>query len=112
MSTARVAIVTGAAQGIGRAIALRLADDGFDIGLNDIALNEEKLNDLAGEIEARGRHAYVTIADVSLESEVKPMVHHVVENLGGLDVVRSMSRRHLLGSCRIDGRERWHCSGL
>lgn len=84
-----VALVTGAAQGIGRAIALRLADDGYDIAVNDIASNAEKLGTVEGEIKAKGRRTYVGVADVSIENEVKAMIDAVVQALGGLNVVSS-----------------------
>jgi len=50
-----VALVTGAAKGIGRAIALRLAVDGFDVAINDIPSNKHNLDSLAGEIAEKGR---------------------------------------------------------
>lgn len=86
MST-RVALVTGSAQGIGRAISLRLATDGLDIAVNDISTNKQALESLVEEIEAKGRKACMVLADVSKEQEVKAMVVKVVEDLGGLDVV-------------------------
>lgn len=82
-----VALVTGASQGIGRAIALRLAHDGFDIAVNDIARGRPGLEILTKEITAKGRKSVITIADVSSEREVKDMTEEVVQELGGLDVV-------------------------
>lgn len=83
----RVAIVTGAAQGIGRAIALRLASDGLDVALNDISSKSEALAAVAVELEALGRKALVVTADVSKEEEVKSLVQTVIQTLGRLDVV-------------------------
>ncbi|KAF9030973.1 NAD(P)-binding protein [Hymenopellis radicata] len=82
-----VALVTGASQGIGRAIALRLAHDGLDIALNDLATKEEALEVLASEIDALGRRSCTIIADVSIEDSVEKMVDKVVGELGQLDVV-------------------------
>jgi len=84
-----VALITGSAQGIGRAIALRLASDGFDIALNDVASKHEQLNAVAMEIDALGRKSCVVPAEVSTEEQVKQMIDSTVERLGGLDVVRS-----------------------
>jgi NAD(P)-dependent dehydrogenase (short-subunit alcohol dehydrogenase family) len=82
--------VTGAAQGIGRAIALRLAADGFDVALNDIAAKTAQLEAVKAEVIAAGRRSAVFPADVSVDSEVKDMVAGVVAAFGGLDVVSAV----------------------
>jgi NAD(P)-dependent dehydrogenase (short-subunit alcohol dehydrogenase family) len=84
-----VAIVTGAAQGIGRGIAIRLAQDGFDVTINDQVQQLDKLNSLAEEIREKNRRVAVVPANVSEEVEVETMVQKTVEELGGLDVVRA-----------------------
>ena len=83
-----VALVTGAAQGIGRAIALRLADDGFDVAVNDLPSAKDNLESLSQELIGKGRRTCIVPADVSVEAEVKSMVSAVVEELGELNVVR------------------------
>ncbi|KAK0207578.1 hypothetical protein IW262DRAFT_1419483 [Armillaria fumosa] len=84
-----VAIITGSAQGIGKAIALRLADDGFDVAINDIPLDGKiaKLHDVQAEIIEKGRRCGVFPGDISKEEDVKSMVEGVVNTLGGLDVM-------------------------
>lgn len=85
--TLGVAVVTGAARGIGRAIALRLAKDGYNIALNDIG-QQGKFAELQNEIKSLGRESIECMADVTKEAEVKEMVSQAVKKLGGLDVVR------------------------
>lgn len=87
MTEGPVALVTGSARGMGRAIALHLASDGFNVALNDIASQKDNLEALRGEIEDLGKKAFIYIADVSKEDEVKAMVDETVEGLGRLDVM-------------------------
>jgi 3-oxoacyl-[acyl-carrier protein] reductase len=81
----RVAMVTGAAQGIGRAIALALAEVGADIAGGDIAL--EKLQGVAKEIEALGRKTLALHLDVSSPDSVKEAVDKTLEVFGKIDIL-------------------------
>ena len=81
----RVALVTGAAQGIGRAIALALAEVGADIAGGDVAL--EKLQGVAKEIEALGRKALALHLDVSSPDSVKEAVDKTLEAFGKIDIL-------------------------
>lgn len=83
----RVALVTGAARGIGRGIALRLASDGLDVAVNDIEANAEQLEEVAGEIRAASVGTKTITADVSDAESVEKMVGGVVGELGKLDVM-------------------------
>ncbi|KAI0945034.1 hypothetical protein AcW1_001823 [Taiwanofungus camphoratus] len=83
----RIAVVTGASQGLGLSIALRLADDGLDVAVNDLASKNAQIQEVVSQIEARGRRALAVPADVSREEEVQAMIMRVIEQLGGLDVM-------------------------
>jgi NAD(P)-dependent dehydrogenase (short-subunit alcohol dehydrogenase family) len=86
----RVAIVTGSAQGIGYCIAHRLADDGLDVAINDLPEKKEKCEEVAKELQAKGRRSIAIVGDVSMEEDVKALVEKTVEVLGGLDCVSSL----------------------
>jgi 3-oxoacyl-[acyl-carrier protein] reductase len=82
----KVAVVTGAQQGIGRAIALALAADGADVGVNyldDRAAAER----VAGDVRASGRRAVVVPGDVSRADEARRLIEAVTTELGSLDVL-------------------------
>ncbi|CCM01234.1 uncharacterized protein FIBRA_03282 [Fibroporia radiculosa] len=86
-NNSRVAIVTGAARGIGRAIALGLAKDGIDVAVNDLPSSADALADLVEEIQLLGRRSASIAGDVSDEHSVKGMISRTVEELGGLDIM-------------------------
>lgn len=81
----KVALVTGAAQGIGRAIALLLARNGADIVVSDI--NLEKAEETVKEIRAIGPKAMAVKVDVSNLSDVERMVEDIIEKLAKIDIL-------------------------
>jgi len=83
----RVAIVTGAAGDLGRAIALRLASDGLDISITDLPSQSSKLSLVAEEVKSKGVKCFVVAGDVREKTDVDRIVQETVEHLGGLDVM-------------------------
>jgi NAD(P)-dependent dehydrogenase (short-subunit alcohol dehydrogenase family) len=81
----KVAIVTGAGQGIGRAIALTLAREGATVAVNDIEM--EKAERVAGEIRAQGGQALPLQADVSKAREVAALVKKTLDNYKRIDIL-------------------------
>jgi len=79
--------VTGSSRGIGKGIAIRLAEDGFDVCINDVAANRAGIEETVKEIEALGRKSYGHVADVSKLSEVEALIAASVEKLGPLNVM-------------------------
>jgi 3-oxoacyl-[acyl-carrier protein] reductase len=81
----RVALVTGGAQGIGRAVALLLAQNGADIVVSDI--NLDKAEETAREVQALDRKALATKVDVATLGDVEKMVDTVLEQFGRVDIL-------------------------
>src|SRR4051812_14121973 len=94
----KVALVTGAARGLGRAIATALAQAGCDVAVSDIASSgdgvtpyalssDDDLTETARAVERAGRRAIAVPADVTSAGDVGRMVAEVERKLGGLDVL-------------------------
>ena len=81
----KVALVTGASRGIGRAIAVAYAAAGADVAL--LARDEQLLSEVAGEVEKQGRRALVLPCDVTDVESVRSSVGRLATELGRLDVV-------------------------
>jgi 3-oxoacyl-[acyl-carrier protein] reductase len=81
----RVAFVTGASQGIGRACAIRLAKDGAATAL--AARNQEKLNEVVGEITASGGKAEAFALDVMDEEQIKSAIKAAIAQFGKIDIL-------------------------
>jgi 3-oxoacyl-[acyl-carrier protein] reductase len=83
----KVALVTGSANGIGRAIAVKLAQEGADVIINDIFSQEGRARAVSEEIEGMGRNSMVVLADVSKTDDVNRMAESVLERFGHLDIL-------------------------
>jgi 3-oxoacyl-[acyl-carrier protein] reductase len=81
----KTALVTGAAQGIGRDIALGLAKDGADVAICDV--NLEAAQTTAADIEAMGRKSLALKANVAASADVTAMIDQVVEKFGKIDIL-------------------------
>ena len=81
----KVALVTGGAQGIGKAVALLLARNGADIAVSDI--NLEKAEETVKEVQALGRKALAIKADVATSGDVEKMVDAILSQFGKVDIL-------------------------
>lgn len=82
----KVALITGASRGIGRAIALAFADEGCNIVVNYCSSVDEAKKVVA-QIEEKGQHAIAVRADISRADEVKEMVLQTVTTFGRIDIL-------------------------
>ncbi|MBI3318596.1 MAG: glucose 1-dehydrogenase [Candidatus Omnitrophica bacterium] len=83
--TGKVALVTGASQGLGRAMAIALAQAGADVALN--GRSAETLKETAQEIERLGRKTVLVAGDVSEEEKVKGIVEQTQKGFGKIDIL-------------------------
>lgn len=86
MKMTKSALVTGASRGIGRSIAIQLAEEGYKIAVN-YAGNKEKADAVVEEIKAKGVEAFAIQANVANGDEVKAMIKEVVSQFGSVDVL-------------------------
>lgn len=86
MLQGRTALVTGASRGIGRAIAIALAEAGADVAVN-YAGSEKAAEEVVNTITGLGRHAFKIKADVSKAWEAEDMIKQTIDRLGKLDIL-------------------------
>ncbi|MFB0564015.1 MAG: SDR family NAD(P)-dependent oxidoreductase [Candidatus Lokiarchaeia archaeon] len=81
----KVAVITGAGQGIGRSIALRFAKEGADVAVVEYV--PETAKKVANEIKSLGRNSLPLITDVTKEEEVKKAVHEILNTFSKIDIL-------------------------
>ncbi len=80
------ALVTGASSGIGKSVAIYLAQEGADVAINYIG-SEDAANKMVATIKASGSHAIAIQADVSCEDQVQAMFRQTIETFGTIDIL-------------------------
>ena len=105
-SDRHIALVTGSARGIGRAIALDLASQGADIVVN-YRSRPDAAEKVAEEVRDMGRHGLVIKADVADGDQVKSMVDRAVEEFGGIDILVNNAGVHRGGRVQKIDPEDW-----
>lgn len=83
----KVAIVTGAATGIGKAIATTMAKEGAAVTIDYIAGQQDKANEIVAQIEHNGGKALAVEVDVTKEDQVKHLIEQTVRTFGRLDIM-------------------------
>ncbi|GGK11178.1 oxidoreductase [Deinococcus malanensis] len=91
----KVAVVTGASSGIGAATALALAAHGASVVL--VARREDRLQDLARQVQSTGGHAEVAVADIADEAQARLTVERAVSVFGRVDILVNNAGLMLLG---------------
>ncbi|CAE7118335.1 unnamed protein product [Rhizoctonia solani] len=97
----RVAIITGAAQGIGEAIAYRLSSNDINVALSDLPSKVQALEQVVKSIEGNGHKAISITCDVSNEDEVQAMVKRTIDTFGGLDITKMVANAGVMGYSSI-----------
>ena len=101
----KVAIVTGAARGIGKAIAQRFLQEGAAVAINDVDL--ERAEEIVHEAKSKGKKALSVKADVSNEKEVEEMVNRVYSNFARIDILVNNAGIIKRGSTEDHSYEDW-----
>lgn len=103
----KVSLVTGSSRGIGKAIALRLADLGSDIIVNYVK-NEEKALEVVNEVKSKGLKAIALKADIGESDQIKEMFNNINNEFGTLDILINNAAFGALGPAMRIGKFTWN----
>ena len=103
----KVAVVTGATGGIGRAIALQLASSGADVAVTDVHQRVEPLCELAAEISQLGRKSIATTADVTDRTDIDQLIGEVLDGFGGVDLLVNVAGVYLVDPIKDFTESNW-----
>ncbi|ARU01760.1 SDR family NAD(P)-dependent oxidoreductase [Yoonia vestfoldensis] len=101
MTDSKTALVTGASRGIGAAIALGLAQRGYDVALNGLPNQDHNLSQVATDIRALGQRAEVYHADVSNHTQVNSMAAAILHDFAKIDAI--VNNAGILIAGAVDG---------
>ncbi len=105
----RVAVVTGAGKRLGRAVALRLAEDGCDVVVH-YRSSEADARAVVGEIENLGRRGVAIAADLNSVAEIKKLFQEINERFGRLDVLVNSAATFVESVFTATTEKEWHAS--
>jgi NAD(P)-dependent dehydrogenase (short-subunit alcohol dehydrogenase family) len=104
----KCAIVTGGRRGIGKAIALALAEEGADVAVCDIIVDDGLLSQTKAELDQRGSRAPALKTDISLQEDVWQLMHTVTETFGRIDILVNSAGVWIPGQTLIEcGHDDW-----
>ncbi len=103
----RTALITGSGRNIGRAIALRLAVDGFNVVLNG-STNRAACDEVAGEAQAHGVEAMVAMGDVGQAEDARRIAGEAIERFGAVDVLINNAAIRPLSPFLDMDEDEWH----
>ena len=103
--TDKIAVVTGAASGIGQATAIEFADKGADVVVSDV--NEAGLAETVSAIEAKGRKAMALGVDVSKPEQIEGMINKTIDTFGRIDILMNNAGVGLSGEMRHLSLQDW-----
>ncbi|GAH83162.1 unnamed protein product, partial [marine sediment metagenome] len=103
----KVAIVTGGRRGIGKAIALALAEAGADIAICDRVIEDGEVKAVADEVQQLGRRSLAVRADITQKADVDSMVQRVTDEFGVIDILVNNAAMNIRAPLLELGEDGW-----